>query len=268
MYLAGSRQMKTNKTVPLNILGKQEYSPFIGYPRITEEEQQNRLAELKKLGVEAVEFRGEKSITDIPVLGKGCVGIVIVAHTKAGKAALKIRRTDADRNEMFHEAEMLTKANTVNVGPKLFKTSKNFLLMQLVEGQHFPRWLENTESKDRHHIVSVIGDVLDQCYRLDEAGLDHGELSTAPKHIIVDQEDRAYLIDFETASTERRTANVTSMCQYLFMGSHIAHIIEEELGKQNKKQLIKTLRKYKHEKTRENFQKVLKTIFCQKPDGQ
>ena len=260
--------MSANKTVPINELGKQEYSQIIGYPRITEEEQQNRIAELKKLGVEAVEFRGQKSIVEMPVLGKGCVGIVLVAYTKAGKAALKIRRTDADRNEMFHEAEMLTKANTVNVGPLLLKTSKNLLLMQLVEGQHFPEWIQKTEPEDRNRIVHVIRDVLEQCYRLDEAGLDHGELSTAPKHIIIDQEDRAYLIDFETASTERRTANVTSMCQYLFMGSQTANIVEEKLGKQDKKQLIKTLREYKQMKTRENFLKVLETIFCQKPDGQ
>ena len=260
--------MSANKTVPIEELGKQEYSQIIGYPRITEEEQQNRIAELKKLGVEAVEFRGQKSIVEMPVLGKGCVGIVLVAHTKTGKAALKIRRTDADRNEMFHEAEMLTKANTVNVGTKMLKTSKNFLLMQLVEGQHFPEWIQKTEPEDRNRIISVIRDVLEQCYRLDEAGLDHGELSTAPKHIIIDQEDSAYLIDFETSSIERRTANVTSMCQYLFMGSQTAHIVEEKLGKQDKKQLIKTLREYKQMKTRENFLKVLETIFCQKPDGQ
>lgn len=260
--------MSTNKTVPINELGKQEYSQIIGYPRITEEEQQNRLNELEELGVEAIEFRGEKSIANTPVLGKGCVGIVLVAHTKAGKAALKIRRTDADRNEMFHEAEMLTKANTVNVGPKLLKTSKNFLLMQLIEGQHFPEWIQNTEPEDKNHILQTIKDVLEQCYKLDEEGLDHGELSTAPKHIIIDQKDKAYLIDFETASTERRTANVTSVCQYLFMGSQTAHTVEEKIGKQNKKQLIKTLRVYKQKKTRENFQKVLETIFCQKPDGQ
>jgi putative serine/threonine protein kinase len=260
--------MSTNQTIPINILGKHEYSQIIGYPRTTEEDQQNRLNELEGLGVQAVEFRGEKSIANMPVLGKGCVGIVIVAHTKTGKVALKIRRTDADRNEMFHEAEMLTKANTVNVGPKLIKTSKNFLLMQLIEGQHFPEWIQNTEPEDKNHTLQVIRDVLEQCYRLDEEGLDHGELSTAPKHIIIDKSDSAYLIDFETASTERRTANVTSMCQFLFMGSKTAHVVEEKFGKQDKKQLIQTLRVYKQEKTRENFQKVLETIFCQKPVGQ
>jgi len=260
--------MSTNKTVPINELGKQEHSQIIGYPRITEEEQQNRLNELEDFGVEVVEFRGEKSLANIPVLGKGCVGIVIVAHTKTGKAALKIRRTDADRKEMFHEAEMLTKANAVDVGPKLLKTSKNFLLMQLIEGQHFPEWIQSTKPEDKNRILQVIRDVLEQCYRLDEEGLDHGELSTAPKHIIIDQKDGAYLIDFETASTERRTANVTSMSQFLFMGSQTAHIVEEKIGKQNKKQLIKKLRVYKQKKTRENFLKVLETIFCQKPDGQ
>jgi putative serine/threonine protein kinase len=260
--------MSANKIVSIYELGKKEYSQIILYPRINEEEQQNRLNELAELGVIAVEFRGEKNISGTRVLGKGCVGIVLAVHTKTGKVALKIRRTDANRNEMFHEAEMLIKANTVNVGPKLLNTSKNFLLMQLIEGQHFPEWIQNTEPEDKNRILYVIRDVLEQCYRLDESGLDHGELSTAPKHIIIDKVDRVFLVDFETASTKRRTANVTSMCQYLFMGSQTAHLVEEKIGKQDKKKLIQRLRVYKQEKTEEKFQKVLETIFFQKPGGQ
>ena len=66
-----------------------------------------RLKELERLGVQALEFTGEKSVFDVPVLGKGCVGVVVVAYTNSGRAALKIRRVDADRKEMFHEGEML-----------------------------------------------------------------------------------------------------------------------------------------------------------------
>lgn len=43
------------------------------------------------------------------------------------KVALKIRRTDADRSQMYHEADMLKKANSVDVGPKLLDVSENFL---------------------------------------------------------------------------------------------------------------------------------------------
>jgi putative serine/threonine protein kinase len=107
----------------------------------------------------------------------------------------------------------------------------------------------------------VLKDILEQCYRLDEAGLDHGELSNAPKHIIVDADDQSYLVDFETASINRRVSNVTSVCQYIFLGSQIADKVKEKLGKVDEKQLINALRTYKRERTKENFEKLLEKFL-------
>jgi len=201
----------------------------------------------------------------LPVLGKGCVGVVVVAYTNLGRAALKIRRVDADRKGMFHEGEMLQRANAIDVGPKLLEISENFLLMELVEGTHFPEWIKSVEGREIHlRIRMVLEDVLEQCYRLDESGLDHGELSKAPKHIIVDADDIPYLIDFETASINRRVSNVTSVCQYLFLGSQIADKVKDKLGKVDKKELINVLRNYKRERTRENFEKIVENIVTEK----
>ena len=231
------------------------------YPRCEQEELEKRLRELERFGVQAIQFAGEKSIFDVPVLGKGCVGVVVVAYTNLGRFALKIRRVDADRKEMFHEGEMLNKANAINVGPKLFDISKNFLLMELIEGTHFPEWLKTIEGREEQPRVRlVLKDVLEQCYRLDEAGLDHGELSNAPKHIIVDANDIPHLIDFESASINRRVSNVTSVCQYLFVGSQIADKVKEKCGKVDEKELINALRTYKRERTKENFEKILDKI--------
>ncbi len=102
----------------------------------------------------------------------------------------------------------------------------------------------------------VLKNILEQCYRLDETGLDHGELSNAPKHIIVDVEDVPHLIDFETASINRRVSNVTSVCQYLFLGSKIADKVKEKRGKVDEKELVNVLRTYKRERTRKNFEKI------------
>jgi putative serine/threonine protein kinase len=252
--------MKT-EVVSLKTLQETEQLKILGYPRCEQEELLNRLKELMKLGVEALEFTGKKSVFDVPVLGKGCVGIVVAAHTESGRAALKIRRVDADRKGMFHEAEMLKHANDVHVGPELVAVSENFLLMEQIEGRHFPEWIETVEDEEQQRVRSVIRNVLEQCYRLDEAELDHGELSNAPKHILVDADDRPFLVDFETASTNRRTSNVTSVCQYLLLGSKIAHKVREKLGKLNEKELVEALRTYKHEVTRENFENILQVVY-------
>jgi len=248
--------------VSLKVLSERKHCKVLCYPRCEQEEVDRRLKELERLGVQALEFTGEKSVFDVPVLGKGCVGIVVVAYTNSGRAALKIRRVDADRKGMFHEGEMLTRANNIDVGPKLIEISENFLLMELVEGTHFPEWIESLGGREgQSRVRLVLKDVLEQCYRLDEAGLDHGELSNAPKHILVDADDHPFLVDFETASINRRVSNVTSVCQYLFLGSQIVEKVEEKLGKVDEKQLINALRTYKRERTRENFEKLVEKFL-------
>jgi predicted Ser/Thr protein kinase len=42
-----------------------------------------------------------------PVVGKGFVGIVVAAHRDSVRLALKIRRLDADREDLLQEAELL-----------------------------------------------------------------------------------------------------------------------------------------------------------------
>ena len=247
--------------VSLEGLSENKHGQILCYPRCEQEELGRRLKELERLGVQTIEFTGEKNVFDVPVLGKGCVGVVVVAYTNSGRAALKIRRVDADRKGMFHEGEMLKRANAIDVGPKLLEISENFLLMELVKGTHFPEWIKSMEGREEQWRVRlVLKDILEQCYRLDEAGLDHGELSNAPKHIIVDVDDRPHLIDFETASINRRVSNVTSVCQYLFLGSQIADKVKEKLGEVDEKELINALRTYKRERTRENFEKILEKI--------
>jgi putative serine/threonine protein kinase len=165
---------------------------------------------------------------------------------------------------MFHEGEMLKRANNIDVGPKLLEISKDFLLMELIEGNHFPEWIESLGEKEgQSRLRLVLKDILEQCYRLDSARLDHGELSNASKHIIVDADDRPFLVDFETSSINRRVGNVTSVCQYLLLGSQISKKVKETLEKVDEKNLIQKLRKYKKERTRENFEKLVE-IFLTK----
>ncbi len=251
--------MQPSKLVFLNQLHEEQYCRVICYPKHDLRELKRRVRELKKLGVTAVEFVGEKNAFNVQVLGKGCVGIVVVALTEHGKAALKVRRVDADRAGMQREAEMLKKANAVDVGPRLLGTTENFLLMEFVGGTLLPRWVEMLKGRGtRSRIRRVLREVLEQCWRLDELGLDHGELSRAPKHVIVDSSDNPCLVDFETASLHRRVSNVTSICQYFFIGSQAAKTIKKKLGEINREDLIEALRTYKQQRTRENFEKILK----------
>lgn len=237
------------------LAGDALYAAFLTYPRRERGELKRRLKELQTLGVKALEFRGDKRVSNVNVLGKGCVGIVLIACVDKKKAALKVRRLDADRAMMRHEAEMLEKANSVKVGPKLLGYTSNLLLMQFVDGSLLPKWLRKRVGRVR--VRKVLREVLEQCWLLDSIGLDHGELSHAPKHIIIDRANRPFIVDFETASTNRMPANVTSICQFLFI-SGIAAETAEKIGEKDKKTVIEALRFYKKRRNRESFEIVLK----------
>ncbi|MCW4020209.1 MAG: serine/threonine protein kinase [Candidatus Bathyarchaeota archaeon] len=248
-----------DKIVPLEKLEGERYGRVICYPKCDAEEWSRRLAEMRHLGVEALRFKGEKNVDNIPVLGKGCVGIVVLAHTETGKVALKIRRTDADRAGMKHEAEMLRIANSVDVGPRLLGFTENLLMMEFVNGVLLSRWIETLEDKEdaKPRVRRALREILGQCWRLDETGLDHGELSWAPKHIIIHDEDDVCILDFETASVTRKVSNVTSVCQYLFMRGKTAELISERTEPRDKDRLVAALRVYKKSRTRGSFQGVL-----------
>ena len=70
------------------------------------------------------------------------------------------------------------------------------------------------------------------------------------RHVIIN--NKANIIDFESASTKRRTSNVTSVCQYLFVGNKNSSIIRKILKIKSKNGIIKILKKYKNDKNRLN----------------
>jgi putative serine/threonine protein kinase len=92
--------------------------------------------------------------------------------------------------------------------------------------------------------------------------LDHGELSKAPKHLLVDKAQKPFIVDFETASVERRVANVTAVCQYLFSGnSSASKILVEIFGEKDRFKLIDALRKYKKNPSQQGFEALLQVCF-------
>jgi len=253
--------LETKAPLAVETLDEEPYASVICYPRSDKMELRKRLKELRNLQVKAVEFNGEKQVFNLPVLGKGCVGIVVKAYWRNGTVAMKIRRVDADRSMMHHEAEMLRKANSVQVGPQFLAASRDFLLMQFINGSLLPEWLKERRRKMR--IRRVLSEILEQCWRLDYAHVDHGELSHAPKHVIVDGKEKPFIVDFETASVNRRPSNTTAICQFLFLNSETACRIVELLGQRDKKAVIEALRQYKRKMSRENFEKVLKVCGLQ-----
>jgi len=244
-------------------LVKEPYSLILGYPKATRGELVRRHAELKKLGITKISFQGETILNNIHVLGKGYVGVVVLSRFGKKDVALKIRRIDSSRQEMKSEANLLQIANKAGVGPKLIASSKNFLVMEYVEGKKITDWVRELKGRgSAAKLRSVVRQVLEDCYNLDNMHLDHGELSYIHKHVIVGKSP--CIIDFESGSTNRRTSNVTSATQSIFIGSALSSIVKNIIKIPSKKKMIGPLKKYKHDQSRENFDDILEMLGLDK----
>ncbi|MDH3312563.1 MAG: serine/threonine protein kinase [Nitrosopumilus sp.] len=246
--------------ISIKKLSNEPYSKILGYPKATSRQIKSRITELEKLKIRSISFTGPTIIDNLAILGKGYVGVVVLAKRNNKLVALKIRRTDSQRKEMKNEAILLKLVNSVNVGPKMLVASKNFLVMEYLEGIKISEWvyfLKGIGSAKK--LKFTIRKILEDCYRLDQLGFDHGELSNISKHVIVEK-TKSTLIDFESSSTKRRPSNVTSITQALFIGSGIAKKAQKIYKNSSKEKIIGALKQYKQEKTRENFDVLLKIL--------
>ncbi len=245
--------------IPIRELTGQPYSNILGFPKANKKQLQSRIKELQKLKINSVCFEGASLIGKLHVLGKGYVGIVVLAKQNQQKVAVKIRRTDSQRDGMVNEAKLLGLANKAKAGPKVIQNSKNFLVMEHLDGEKIFDWIKQLKGKgSASKLKKTVKKVLEDCYRLDQLGLDHGELSNISKHVIVGK--KATLIDFESSSTNRRISNVTAASQAIFIGSGISKIVKKIYKIPPQGKIIEELRTYKNEQTRKSFDNVLQVL--------
>ena len=250
----------TQPFISIKKFSESPYSTILGYPKSTKRQLNSRISELEKLKIRSISLTGPTTIGKLEILGKGYVGVVVLAKRANRKIALKIRRLDSQRDEMKSEADLLKLVNAVGVGPKLIDSSKNFVVMEYLEGQKIGNWINDLSGPgSSKKLKSVIKEVLEDCFKLDQIGFDHGELSSISKHVIVGNK-KSTLIDFESSSVKRRVSNVTSITQAIFIGSGIGKKVQRIYKIPSKEKIIESLRAYKQEQTQESFDALLKIL--------
>jgi len=246
---------------PLSALANPPYNRLVAYPSGDTNEVEVRIRQLHQLEITSLDFQGRLKTDRLSVLGKGVVGIVVMGVRGNRRIAVKIRRVDARRASLIHEAEHLKSANSIGVGPKCLGGTADVLAMEFIEGLSLPLWLESLKGKGRRaRVRHVVRPLLEQCVRMDAYGLDHGELSRAHKNVIVSNNDSARILDFESASVMRRPSNFTSLTQYLFLGGSIAKKMVRVLGPVNRDELLRCLRDYKAGGWKDAFEETTKVL--------
>ena len=241
-------------------LSRTPYIQILTYPRISLPLAKSRIRQLKRMGVDELVFEGHARVGRLGILGIGSVGIVVRARAGDRLCALKIRRTDANRPNMEGEVRIATLANRVGVGPEIYAHTHDMILMELLEAQEIVDWLKGLRGKGRRDEVRrMIHSLFNQCHTLDIMGIDHGQLSNLRKHAVVSG-GKPWIIDFESAGTERKPRNVTTAAQYLLVGGGLSPLMRRTLGLRDVENLKRLLGEYKRDLSDYSYSKILEYL--------
>jgi putative serine/threonine protein kinase len=235
------------------------YVKVLCYPSGSPPEAARRKESLSSMGVETLFFEGRTEVAGLRVLGKGHVGVVVGCLWKGRRAALKIRRTDTARASLEREGEVLREANLWNIGPLLHDSSPNFLVMEELHGRSLIEWLEGAKTLTGDEFMEVLANICAQARLLDIAGIDHRELSDPRRHVVIQDDRRARLLDFETASTGGRRRNVNSLLQYLTLSNAFGPVILSRLGA-NREDVLGALKAYGRDPSAESYSRIMRAM--------
>lgn len=248
--------------LPIDTLDAKRYSIIFDYPRADLGISLDRMSILSDMGVDNISFTGRIQIRGVPILGKGHSGVVLLALLNDKRVALKIKRSDSVRDTMVPEARLLKLANGVDVGPRLLEFHDDVIVMEYLSGFGIGEWILNIVS-NAQQLKRVIRNILQDCFRLDCLGLDHGELTNIYRHVIINNNhhNTPTVIDFESSSLDRRVSNVTSATQSMLVNSALASKIHTIYDSPKPSTLIPELRTYKRNPSHETFQRLLDVVM-------
>lgn len=237
---------------------KESLKFLLTYPLFDQDTFESRIKELLSLDINGIFSVGKVQLKKICILGKGSVGLVTLARFRGKYFALKIRRTDANRMNMFDEVVYQSLANSIGIGPFLVNFSDNFILMEFVKGSNIVDWYNSVRTTDER-ILKCTALILEQCYLLDCLKLDHGQLNRLDRHIIISKDDRPTILDFETSSSMRRVSNITSVSQSIFLHGPIYSRLQGSINKDTT-QIMKNIKDYKIQMNHDKFKKILNLL--------
>jgi putative serine/threonine protein kinase len=219
------------------------------------------MIDLYKIGVKDAILEGPTKICELNILGKGHSGIVLKVSACSKKTmALKIRRIDSRRKDSLTEVYNQKLANLVEIGPQIIENRNDLILMELITGKGLYDWLEDPTTihfLTSTNIINIVNEILEQCYRLDVLHLDHGELTRIDNHVMVSDNNDISIIDFESASTKRKTSASQAL---LLSGGSISRKICQFIEIKDPELLLNCLKKYKKIKNRQNFEQILSFV--------
>jgi len=126
---------------------------------------------------------------------------------------IKARKEDSSAmNRMENEANWLKRLNGFGIGPELLFHGEGYLVYKFIDGVRILDFLSGCSGP---LALSVVCSVLDQMLVLDMIGVNKEEMHHPVKHILVEKDGTARLIDFERCRYTQSPKNMSQFCQFI-----------------------------------------------------
>ncbi len=126
-------------------------------------------------------------------LGKGHSSIVVLAYTRWGLAAVKVRRADSRRDSLWDEAKALERASRAGASPRPFYYSRDLIVMEAVLGPTLGEAVEGAMNSCR-----AVLEALRASRALDSAGILHLELHRPWRNVLFSASGKALIVDLDS----------------------------------------------------------------------
>ncbi len=151
------------------------------------------------------------------------------------------------------EVYFLKKLEGYDFVPKIYDYNEKKLSveMEFVEGKPLKKIVQEG---DHREIKDILKKLFEIAKKLDEMGIDKGEMVDPEKHVYVDG-DRIILIDWERARESKKPQNVTQLIAYVVRNKKLRDLLEID-----EKRVIDLAKQYKKNYSPQTFQEILHAL--------
>lgn len=166
--------------------------------------------------------------------------------------AIKVKKKDSKSTDAIaSEVHWLKVLNERAIGPRMMFSGEDYVAYEFAEGEYIEEWLPKASRED---IQKVLKQVFQQCYVMDKLQVNKEEMHHPLKHIIVDTNGNATLIDFERCYETEKPHNVTQFAD--FVGKHLAMLVKKGFDF-SLEELREAAAKYKETYNAKEFEKIV-----------
>lgn len=195
-----------------------------------------------------MDWEKEWKLKSVQLVAKGHSSRIYKATHEPSRrvVAVKVEHEKSRRNHAIEkEVEHLTKANSLGLGPTLygFDPDKRLVIMDYVVGVSFESFVFDNHTSSKQ-LLPVIQSLVLQAQKMDQAGLDHGQLAGRGTNILVKKEGKRFvpvIIDFEKASQTRKCHNQSQLFSLLMRNprARLSQVVREKIGLESLSQTLK-----------------------------